>query len=142
MDKGQYKRPFDTNRRKGKCVMPIIDPMYLYLIEVLHNLDVLNQGVFLLASIILGLLVFMHVSMKDDLPGSDLSEVKKYLKIVIGVWLVTAIIAIFVPTKDAMYKMLLAHYVTTDNIQLVNDAIKVNLQDYLNMLGETVKNLR
>lgn len=122
--------------------MPIIDPMYLYLIEVLHNLDVLNQGVFLLASIILGLLVFMYVSMKYDLPGSDLSEVKKYLKIVIGVWLVTAIIAIFVPTKDAMYKMLLAHYVTTDNIQLVNDAIKVNLQDYLNMLGETVKNLR
>lgn len=122
--------------------MPIIDPMYLYLIEVLHNLDVLNQGVFLLASIILGLLVFMYVSMKYDLPGSDLSEVKKYLKIVIGVWLVTAIIAIFVPTKDAMYKMLLAHYVTTDNIQLVNDAIKVNLQDYFNMLGETVKNLR
>ena len=122
--------------------MPIIDPMYLYLIEVLHNLDVLNQGVFLLASIILGLLVFMYVNMKYDLPGSDLSEVKKYLKIVIGVWLVTAIIAIFVPTKDAMYKMLLAHYVTTDNIQLVNDAIKVNLQDYLNMLGETVKNLR
>lgn len=122
--------------------MPIIDPMYLYLIEVLHNLDVLNQGVFLFASIILGLLVFMYVSMKYDLPGSDLSEVKKYLKIVIGVWLVTAIIAIFVPTKDAMYKMLLAHYVTTDNIQLVNDAIKVNLQDYLNMLGETVKNLR
>lgn len=122
--------------------MPIVDPMYLYLIEVLHNLDVLNQGVFLLASIILGLLVFMYVSMKYDLPGSDLSEVKKYLKIVIGVWLVTAIIAIFVPTKDAMYKMLLAHYVTTDNIQLVNDAIKVNLQDYLNMLGETVKNLR
>lgn len=142
MDKGQYKRPFDTNRRKGKCAMPIIDPMYLYLIEVLHNLDVLNQGVFLLASIILGLLVFMYVSMKYDLPGSDLSEMKKYLKIVIGVWLVTAIIAIFVPTKDAMYKMLLAHYVTTDNIQLVNDAIKVNLQDYLNMLGETVKNLR
>lgn len=48
----------------------------------------------------------------------------------------------FVPTKDAMYKMLLAHYVTTDNIRLVNDAIKVNLQDYLNILGETVKNLR
>lgn len=142
MDKGQYKRPFDTSRRKGKCVMPIVDPMYLYLIEVLHNLDVLNQGVFLLASIILGLLVFAYVSMKADLPGSDLSEVKKYLKIVIGVWLVTAIIAIFVPTKDAMYKMLLAHYVTTDNIQMVNDAIKGNLQDYLNMLGETVKNLR
>lgn len=51
-------------------------------------------------------------------------------------------LAVLVPTKDAMYKMLLAHYVTTDNIQIVNEAIKTNLQDYLNMLGETVKNLR
>ena len=41
-----------------------------------------------------------------------------------------------------MYKMLIASYVTTDNIQIVNDAIKTNLQDYLNMLGETVKNMR
>lgn len=57
-------------------------------------------------------------------------------------FVISALIAVLVPTKDAMYKMLLAHYVTTDNIQLVNDAIKVNLQDYLNMLGETVKNLR
>lgn len=40
------------------------------------------------------------------------------------------------------YMLMLAHYVTTDNIQLVNDAIKGNLQDYLNMLGETVKNMR
>lgn len=122
--------------------MPIIDPMYLYLIEVLHNLDVINQGVFILASIILGLMVFTYIGIKDEMPGADVSEVKKYLKIIIGVWIVAAIIAVLVPTKDAMYKMLLAHYVTTDNIQLVNDAIKVNLQDYLNMLGETVKNLR
>lgn len=56
--------------------------------------------------------------------------------------LVSLSICIFVPTKDMMYKMLLAHYVTTDNIQIVNDAIKGNLQDYLNMLGETVKNMR
>lgn len=41
-----------------------------------------------------------------------------------------------------LYKMLIASYVTTDNIQIVNDAIKTNLQDYLNMLGETVKNMR
>lgn len=26
--------------------MPIINPMYLYLIEILHNLDALNQIVF------------------------------------------------------------------------------------------------
>ena len=140
MDKGQYKRPFDTNRRKGKCVMPIIDPMYLYLIEVLHNLDVLNQGVSIILTI--GLSVFSCIWLLED----DVRELSKPHKgkiiALFVVFVISGLIALLVPTKDAMYKMLLAHYVTTDNIQLVNDAIKVNLQDYLNMLGETVKNLR
>ena len=119
--------------------MPIIDPMYLYLIEVLHNLDVLNQGVFILASIIMIMLVvFYPESIKYD----EDEKFKKYIFICGFVWLLSFVICVFVPTKDAMYKMLLAHYVTTDNIQIVNDAIKGNLQDYLNMLGETVKNLR
>lgn len=140
MDKGQYKRPFDTNRRKGKCVMPIIDPMYLYLIEVLHNLDVLNQGVSIILTI--GLSAFFCIWLLED----DVKELSKPHKgkiiALFVVFVISGLIALLVPTKDAMYKMLLAHYVTTDNIQLVNDAIKVNLQDYLNMLVETVKNLR
>lgn len=140
MDKGQYKRPFDTNRRKGKCVMPIIDPMYLYLIEVLHNIDALNQAVFMiLACAAAGVTA---VCIVDDNVRSLLQPHKKKIIALYIAFVISALIAVLVPTKDAMYKILLAHYVTTDNIQLVNDAIKVNLQDYLNMLRETVKNLR
>lgn len=119
--------------------MPIIDPMYLYLIEVLHNLDVFNQGVFILASIIMVMLVMFYM---ESFKYNEDKKIKKYIFICGFVWLLSFVICVFVPTKDAMYKMLLAHYVTTDNIQMVNDAIKGNLQDYLNMLGETVKNLR
>lgn len=140
MDKGQYKRPFDTNRRKGKCVMPIIDPMYLYLIEVLHNIDALNQAVFMILTCAAAGVT--AVCVVDDNVRSLLQPHKKKIIALYIALVISALIAVLVPTKDAMYKMLLAHYVTTDNIQLVNDAIKVNLQDYLNMLGETVKNLR
>lgn len=35
--------------------MPIIDPMYLYLIEVLHNIDALNQAAFFILACILRL---------------------------------------------------------------------------------------
>lgn len=119
--------------------MPIIDPIYLYLIEVLHNLDVFNQGVFIMASIIMVMLVMFY---RESFKYDEDKKIKKYIYICGFIWLVSFIICVFVPTKDAMYKMLLAHYVTTDNIQMVNDAIKGNLQDYLNMLGETVKNLR
>lgn len=140
MDKGQFIRPFDTNRRKGKCVMPIIDPMYLYLIEVIHNIDALNQAVFMiLTCAAAGITIIYFV---DDNVRSLLRLHKRKIVALYIAFIISALIAVLVPTKNAMYKMLLAHYVTTDNIKLVNDAIKVNLQDYLNMLGEAVKNLR
>ena len=140
MDKGQYKRPFDTNRRKGKCVMPIVDPMYLYLIEVLHNIDALNQIVFFVLVMLVCFLVFLYFV--EDEAREKMQANKSKVMLLFLVFIGSGLIAVLVPTKDAMYKMLLAHYVTTDNIQLVNDAIKVNLQDYLNMLGEAGKNLR
>ena len=120
--------------------MPIIDPMYLYLIEVLHNIDALNQAVFMiLTCAVAGVTI---VCIADDNVRSLLQPHKKKIIALYIAFVISALIAVLVPTKDAMYKMLLAHCVTTDNIQLVNDAIKVNLQDYLNMLGEAVKNLR
>lgn len=119
--------------------MPIINPMYLYLIEVLHNLDVFNQGVFVLVSIIMFMLVSFY---PKSIEYNEDKRTKKYIYICGFVWLISLIICVFVPTKDAMYKMLIASYVTTDNIQFVNEAVKANLQDYLNMLGETVKNMR
>jgi uncharacterized membrane protein len=119
--------------------MPIIDPMYLYLIEVLHNIDAFNQVVFIMSSIIMFIFVVVY---PETIKNDDDKQVKKYMCICGIAWLLSLVICVFVPTKDAMYKMLIASYVTTDNIQIVNDAIKTNLQDYLNMLGETVKNMR
>lgn len=140
MDKGQYKRPFDTNKRKGKCVMPIIDPMYLYLIEVLHNLDAINNFIFIALAFVVLVSSVMYVI--DEYAREAINKNKSSVVLVLMAFTVSLLIAVLVPTKDTMYKMLIASYVTTDNIQLVNDAIKVNLQDYLNMLGETVKNMR
>lgn len=120
--------------------MPIIDPMYLYLIEVLHNIDALNQIVFFVLVMLVCFLVFLYFV--EDEAREKMQANKSKVMLLFLVFIGSGLIAVLVPTKDAMYKMLLAHYVTTDNIQLVNDAIKVNLQDYLNMLGETVKNLR
>ena len=120
--------------------MPIVDPMYLYLIEVLHNIDALNQIVFFVLVMLVCFLVFLYFV--EDEAREKMQANKSKVMLLFLVFIGSGLIAVLVPTKDAMYKMLLAHYVTTDNIQLVNDAIKVNLQDYLNMLGEAGKNLR
>lgn len=140
MDKGQYKRPFDTNRRKGKCAMPIINPMYLYLIEVLHNLDVINNFIFITLAFITLVTGVMYII--DDYARERLSQHKGKMICLFMAFVISSMIVVLIPTKDTMYKILIASYVTTDNIQMVNDAIKTNLQDYLNMLGETVKNMR
>ena len=126
--------------RKGKCVMPIIDPMYLYLIEVLHNIDALNQIVFFVLAMLVCFLVFLYFV--EDEAREKIQANKSKVILLFVVFIGSGLIAVLVPTKDAMYKMLIASYVTTDNIQIVNDAIKTNLQDYLNMLVETVKNMR
>ena len=120
--------------------MPIVNPMYLYLIEVLHNLDAINQIVFIVLSIIVLFLSCMYVI--DEYAREVIKENKSMVVLVFVAFTASLLVAVLVPTKDTMYKMLIASYVTTDNIQIVNDAIKGNLQDYLNMLGETVKNMR
>lgn len=120
--------------------MPIIDPMYLYLIEVLHNIDALNQIVFFVLVMLVCFLVFLYF-VEDEARGKIQANKSKVI-VLFMVFVGSGLVAVLIPTKDAMYKMLLAHYVTTDNIQIVNEAIKTNLQDYLNMLGETVKNMQ
>lgn len=128
------------SRRKGKCVMPIINPMYLYLIEVLHNLDVINNLIFIILAFITLSASVMYII--DDYARETLSQHKSKMVALFVALVISSMIAVLVPTKDTMYKMLIASYVTTDNIQIVNEAVKANLQDYLNMLGETVKNMR
>lgn len=120
--------------------MPIINPMYLYLIEVLHNLDVINNFIFITLAFITLVTGVMYII--DDYAREKIEKNKVLVKLVFIAFVVSLLITLLVPTKDTMYKMLIASYVTTDNIQIVNDAIKTNLQDYLNMLGETVKNMR
>lgn len=114
--------------------------MYLYLIEVLHNLDVLNHFVFITLAFFTCCVIVLYVIDKQAKEGIKANKSKVMLLFV--AFVISSLIAVLVPTKDAMYKMLIASYVTTDNIQIVNEAIKTNLQDYLNMLGETVKNMR
>lgn len=120
--------------------MPIINPMYLYLIEVLHNLDVVNNLVFITLAFAICALSALYIV--DEQAREGIRANKSKIAILFVAFAISGIVIVLIPTKDAMYKMLIASYVTTDNIQLVNDAIKVNLQDYLNMLVETVKNLR
>lgn len=120
--------------------MPIINPIYLYLIEVLHNIDALNQAAFMFLTCAAGGVAVAYF-IDDDVRSLLQLHKKKIIALYIA-FIISALIAVLVPTKDTMYKMLIASYVTTDNIQIVNDAIKTNLQDYLNMLGETVKNMR
>lgn len=116
--------------------------MYLYLIEVLHNLDVINNFIFITLAFVVLVSSVMYVIDEYARETINKNKSKSSVVLVLMAFTVSLLIAVLVPTKDTMYKILIASYVTTDNIQIVNEAIKTNLQDYLNMLGETVKNMR
>ena len=125
---------------KGDYKMPIIDPMYLYLIEVLHNVDIINNLVFCVLSFFLVLLVITYIT--DDDVNRAVSEDKKSVVLFAMIFIISFAGVVLIPTRDAMYKILIAHYVTTDNLQAVNEMVKGNVQDYLNMLENTIRNLR
>ena len=120
--------------------MPIIDPMYLYLIEVLHNVDIINNLVFCVLLIFLVFLVIAYIT--DDDVNRAVSEDKKSVVLFAMIFIISFAGVVLIPTRDAMYKILIAHYVTTDNLQAVNEMVKDNVQDYLNMLENTIRNLR
>ncbi len=81
--------------------MPIIDPMYLYLIEVLHNIDALNQIVFLYWQCLYVFWCF-YILLKMKLGKIQANKSKVILLFV--VFIGSGLIAVLVPTKDAMYK--------------------------------------
>lgn len=77
--------------------MPIIDPMYLYLIEVLHNIDILNQGLFLALSILL--VCFIGICILEKEVKQETLKHKRLILCVCSIWVVSLMVAVLVPTK-------------------------------------------
>lgn len=52
------------------------------------------------------------------------------------------IIAIVIPTKETIISMIVASYITPDNLNMANELVKSNLNDYINIITNGINQAR
>lgn len=103
---------------------PIISPWFFYLISVLDKLQIV-AALFLIASVILGAICLL-----DWADGEFGKEDMKFIKRMFITLFISLSIVLIVPSKETMCEMMVANYVTENNIETAKDDVK-ELVDYI-----------
>lgn len=126
---------------------PIISPVLIYLIGISSNVQLLCN---LLASVavalaILTIAIYFDVKMDtyyDDDTQNTLQLCRKIIKYSIVCALTLGVISALIPSKEVATAMVVANYITPDNLHSTNDVIKSNLQDYVNIIVEAINKVK
>lgn len=126
---------------------PIISPVFIYLIGISSNIQWLCNllaGVAIAFAVVVSVICLVN---EVDAYGDDDNQytVRLCLKIIkyslIGA-VILGVIASLIPSKEVATAMVVANYITPDNLQGTNDVIKSNLQDYVNIIVEAINRVR
>ena len=97
---------------------PIISPWIIYAISVLNSVKLILTVVCVVSSIVWGMSLAGNILDEEE----DVKILFKYSSIVFMICIIPIII---IPSKETMLTMLTLHYVTPDNLSLVqNNAIE------------------
>lgn len=112
--------------------MQIISPWIFYLIELLNNINtILDIFIFIFISL-LTILIMVYFSYYDFYDKDDdiIKSTKLWIKRSIIGLIITGLFITVIPTKETMYQMLVANYVTYENVETASDIIKDSV-DYI-----------
>ena len=145
---------------------PIISPWTIFWLQALINLDKLNQFAFFIILFLdaLWLLNFIAIKGKIDAYNSyievgykelnynskskeeeylnakkDMDLLSKFKIPLIILTIFSLVCIIFIPSKEMMVTIVASSYVTPDNISAANEVFKTNLNDYINIIADTIK---
>ena len=120
---------------------PIISPWTIYLINLTYNISQLLLAIstmcliFSVAATLILIFSYGDYEYEEKLCNKCI----KFLKYSIPTVLITATISTFIPSRDVMIAMIVSSYITPDNLYGANEAIKANLQDYINIIVNGIK---
>lgn len=106
---------------------PIINPWLFYLVDMIGSFQILSILIVLLIIISFAIEILKYDEAMDELDEVKVIKTLKKKVIVIAL-LIT--FAIFLPSKDTCYKMMVASQITDNNIQNAEDVIKDSV-DYI-----------
>lgn len=123
---------------------PIISPWTIYLINLTNNISQLLLAIstmcliFSVAATLILILSYGDYEYEEKL----CNKCTKFLKYSIPIMFITATINTFIPSRDVMIAMIVSSYITPDNLYGANEAIKANLQDYINIIVNGIKDVK
>lgn len=132
---------------------PIVSPLTIYVLSVVNHLLCLIQGL-LCIDIILGSLCLMfywdkHSDLKYEYKEKEIALCRekmvvygKGLKYSIIAGVALGLLCVFIPNRDTIIAMLVASYITPDNMSTANEVIKSNMQDYINMIVNGINSVK
>lgn len=116
---------------------PIINPLWIYLIDVLNSLGGLLLAILIFAGVglIVGFIIYMIWRTDSYSPNydEDVEANKTYQRLLKRgaiIFTVSALLFTLIPSEKVMYTMLVSSYITQENIELTGDAIE-DMVDYI-----------
>lgn len=116
---------------------PIINPWWIYLIDVLNSLRnvCLAAFIFLGIGLLLGGVIYIiwRVDEYSSDYEDDVNANKMYQRMLkLGTIIFTIVVLLFtlIPSEKVMYTMFVATYITEENVEITSDAI-TDVVDYI-----------
>ena len=127
---------------------PIISPILIYLIGISSNIQWLCNllaGIAISFAVVATTVYLVNTIDSDGYADDTQDTVRLYRKIIkysLIYALILGVIASLIPSKEVATAMVVANYITPDNLQGTNDVIKSNLQDYVNIIVEAINRVK
>ena len=126
---------------------PIISPVLIYLIGISSNVQGLCNSLAGLAisfAVVAAVICLINevAVYEDDDKRYTTRLCLKIIKYSLIYAVILGVIASLIPSKEVATAMVVANYITPDNLQGTNDVIKSNLQDYVNIVVEAINRVR
>lgn len=127
---------------------PVISPWLIYLISVINSIRIFAFILGLVFSIPLliyfvydffnyineNILFSYQLDEYEELKKRNSKQIKKYFILC----LTFILIGLLIPSKETLITMLIANVITSDNINMSNELIKHNVQDYVNIIVDEI----
>lgn len=127
---------------------PIVSPWLVYLISVINSIRIFAFILGLVFSIPLliyfvsdffnyineNILFPYQLDEYEKIKEKNAKQIKKYFILC----LTFILIGLLIPSKETLITMLIANVITPDNINMSNELIKHNVQDYVNIIVDGI----
>lgn len=127
---------------------PIVSPWLIYLISVINSIRIFAFILGLVFSIPLliyfvsdffnyineNILFPYQLDEYEELKKRNSKQIRKYFILC----LTFILVGLLIPSKETLITMLIANVITPDNINMSNEIVKHNIQDYVNIIVDGI----